>query len=159
MASLGMKPYEGNAVLELNPALVFPILEMLLAAAVKVYGKDHARDYGNRAEYSRRPAANHPAEPEIRVAQRNQSRLQHRNARDGADPAADPCAERSPGCHQHGGENRRQLRHDEHWDSVYHHQDAAVRSLNQQWSVRKTEVTEDEHSRILRLIKPANLKH
>ena len=29
--------------------------------------------------------------------------------------------------------------------------------FDQQWSVRKTEVTEDEHSRILRLIKPANL--
>jgi flagellar motor switch protein FliM len=30
MISLGMKPYDGNAVLELNPSLVFPILEMLL---------------------------------------------------------------------------------------------------------------------------------
>src|SRR5207249_5509554 len=29
MTSLGMKPFEGNAVLELNPALVFPIIEML----------------------------------------------------------------------------------------------------------------------------------
>jgi len=30
LVSLGMKPYEGNAVLEINPALVFPIIEMLL---------------------------------------------------------------------------------------------------------------------------------
>ena len=30
LASLGMKPYEGNAVLEINLGLVFPILEMLL---------------------------------------------------------------------------------------------------------------------------------
>jgi flagellar motor switch protein FliM len=30
LATLGMKPFEGNAVLELNPALVFPIIEMLL---------------------------------------------------------------------------------------------------------------------------------
>jgi flagellar motor switch protein FliM len=30
MIALGMKPYDGNAVLELNPSLVFPILEMLL---------------------------------------------------------------------------------------------------------------------------------
>ena len=29
--------------------------------------------------------------------------------------------------------------------------------FDQQWSVRKTEVTEDEHSRILRLIKPASM--
>lgn len=30
MVSLSMKPYDGNALLELNPSLVFPILEMLL---------------------------------------------------------------------------------------------------------------------------------
>src|SRR5437016_3878425 len=30
LVSLGMRPYEGNAVLELNPGLVFPIVEMLL---------------------------------------------------------------------------------------------------------------------------------
>ena len=30
LVSLGMRPYEGNAVLEVNPGLVFPILEMLL---------------------------------------------------------------------------------------------------------------------------------
>ncbi|MGD0616046.1 MAG: flagellar motor switch protein FliM [Bryobacteraceae bacterium] len=36
MASLGLKPYEGNAVLELNPTLVFPILEILLGGTGKV---------------------------------------------------------------------------------------------------------------------------
>jgi flagellar motor switch protein FliM len=30
MVSLGLSPYDGNGVLELNPSLVFPILEMLL---------------------------------------------------------------------------------------------------------------------------------
>jgi flagellar motor switch protein FliM len=30
MVSLRMRPFDGNAVLELNPALVFPVLEMLL---------------------------------------------------------------------------------------------------------------------------------
>ena len=30
LISLGMKPFDGNAVMELNPSLVFPILEMLL---------------------------------------------------------------------------------------------------------------------------------
>src|SRR6202012_1567989 len=35
LVSLGMKPYEGNAVLEMNPALVFPIFEMLLGGAAK----------------------------------------------------------------------------------------------------------------------------
>jgi flagellar motor switch protein FliM len=35
IAALGMKPYEGNAVIELNPALIFPILEILLGGSGK----------------------------------------------------------------------------------------------------------------------------
>jgi len=30
LTALGMKPYDGNSLLEINPSLVFPILEMLL---------------------------------------------------------------------------------------------------------------------------------
>src|ERR1700688_5206006 len=36
MISLGMQPFDGNAVLEINPTLVFPILEMLLGGSGKV---------------------------------------------------------------------------------------------------------------------------
>jgi flagellar motor switch protein FliM len=35
MVSLGLRPYDGNGVLELNPSLVFPIVEMLLGGAGK----------------------------------------------------------------------------------------------------------------------------
>jgi flagellar motor switch protein FliM len=35
LVSLRMKPYEGSAVLEVNPALIFPILEMLLGGNAK----------------------------------------------------------------------------------------------------------------------------
>jgi flagellar motor switch protein FliM len=35
MVSLRMRPFDGNAVLELNPALVFPVLEMLLGGTGK----------------------------------------------------------------------------------------------------------------------------
>jgi len=35
MVSLGLSPYDGNAVLELNPTMVFPILEMLLGGTGK----------------------------------------------------------------------------------------------------------------------------
>lgn len=35
MVSLGLKPYDGQGVLELNPSLVFPILEMLLGGSGK----------------------------------------------------------------------------------------------------------------------------
>jgi flagellar motor switch protein FliM len=30
ITSLSLEPYEGNAVLELNPSIIFPVLEMLL---------------------------------------------------------------------------------------------------------------------------------
>jgi flagellar motor switch protein FliM len=36
MISLSMHPFDGNAVLEINPTLVFPILEMLLGGSGKV---------------------------------------------------------------------------------------------------------------------------
>src|SRR5437016_10533349 len=39
LVSIGMKPFEGNAVLEINPALVFPILETLLGGAAKSTSK------------------------------------------------------------------------------------------------------------------------
>src|ERR1051326_1074324 len=35
LITLGMKPLDGNAVLEINPSLVFPILEMLLGGTGK----------------------------------------------------------------------------------------------------------------------------
>ncbi|MDX2151759.1 MAG: flagellar motor switch protein FliM [Bryobacteraceae bacterium] len=39
LVSLSMKPFDGNAVLELNPQVVFPILEMLLGGVGKPVGK------------------------------------------------------------------------------------------------------------------------
>ncbi len=35
LVSLGMKPFDGNAVMEINPSLVFPLLEMLLGGTGK----------------------------------------------------------------------------------------------------------------------------
>jgi flagellar motor switch protein FliM len=39
LIALGLKPYDGSAVLEINPSLVFPILEMLLGGAGTVGAK------------------------------------------------------------------------------------------------------------------------
>src|SRR5579872_6441234 len=39
LVALGMRPSEGNAVLEINPSLVFPILEMLLGGTGKYTSK------------------------------------------------------------------------------------------------------------------------
>ncbi|MBM3755335.1 MAG: flagellar motor switch protein FliM [Acidobacteria bacterium] len=38
IVALGMRPFDGNAVLEINPSLVFPILEMLLGGVGKPVG-------------------------------------------------------------------------------------------------------------------------
>ncbi|HLH19406.1 MAG TPA: flagellar motor switch protein FliM [Bryobacteraceae bacterium] len=38
MVSLGLSPYDGNGVLEMNPSLVFPILEMLLGGTGRSSG-------------------------------------------------------------------------------------------------------------------------
>ena len=35
ITSLGLRPYEGNAVMELNPSIIFPILEILLGGSGK----------------------------------------------------------------------------------------------------------------------------
>src|SRR3984885_1339222 len=36
LASLGLKPYDGNAILELNSALIFPVIEILLGGDGKL---------------------------------------------------------------------------------------------------------------------------
>jgi flagellar motor switch protein FliM len=38
IVSMGLRPYDGSGVLELNPALVFPILEMLLGGTGRLSG-------------------------------------------------------------------------------------------------------------------------
>ena len=38
MVSLGLHPYEGDGLMELNPSLVFPIIEMLLGGTGKTSG-------------------------------------------------------------------------------------------------------------------------
>ena len=42
--ALGMRPFDGNAVLEINPSLVFPILEMLLGGTGKPTGSKIMRE-------------------------------------------------------------------------------------------------------------------
>lgn len=44
IVALGMRPFDGNAVLEINPSLVFPILEMLLGGSGKPVGTKVSRE-------------------------------------------------------------------------------------------------------------------
>ena len=57
---LGMRPYDGSAILEINPSLVFPILEMLLGGTGKNSTQINARDHRNRAEHPGRISARDP---------------------------------------------------------------------------------------------------
>src|SRR5437867_6515346 len=61
LVSLGMKPFDGNAVMELNPSLVFPLLEMLLGGNGK--GGPYPGNHRDRAKHSRYPIPHHPARP------------------------------------------------------------------------------------------------
>ena len=75
LVSLGMKPYEGNAVLEMNPALVFPIFEMLLGGAAKIPDEDQSRDYRNRAKRAGRAVSHYTERSENRLARGNAARI------------------------------------------------------------------------------------
>jgi flagellar motor switch protein FliM len=67
LVALGMKPFDGNAVMELNPSLVFPLLEILLGGNGKgaALSRENHRD---RAEHSRHAVPHHPARPEPGMA-------------------------------------------------------------------------------------------
>src|ERR1700756_3560584 len=44
LAALGLKPYDGNAILELNSALVFPVIEILLGGNGKIQFNNTQRE-------------------------------------------------------------------------------------------------------------------
>ena len=125
IVSLGMKPYDGNALLEINPALVFPILEMLLGGSGKSVTRMNRevteieqsilegifRIILNDLKASWQIGHAHP--------------VHHRQLRDRAAATADSRPERGRGRHQHGSADRRERRDDEPRHPVDHHQDAA----------------------------------
>ena len=154
LIALGLKPYDGSAVLELNPSLVFPILEMLLGGA-GTSGKKMEREITEieqsildsmlriilndlRAAWSAVAAIEfsieaHETEPQLLqflapteavVAISMEVRI------------GDSSGMMNIGIPSIVVKMLRQ-------------------KFDQQWSVRKTQATEDEHARMLRLIRPA----
>jgi flagellar motor switch protein FliM len=151
---LGMKPYDGNAVLEIGPSLVFPILEMLLGGAGKVTAKinrelteiersildgllriilqDLRSSWGavTTMEFSIESQEDEPqllqvlAPSEAIVAISMEVRI------------GDTAGMMNIGIPSITVKMLRQ-------------------KFDQQWSVRKTESTGDEHARMLRLLRPA----
>ncbi len=156
MASLGMRPYEGNAVLELNPALVFPVLEMLLGGTGKVSAKI-TREI-TEIEQSILDGLLRIILQNLKSAWHSVTNLDFSIETHETEPAllqilAPNEALVAISLEVRIGENSGMM-------------NIGIPSIiikmlrqkfDQQWSVRKTEVTEEEHSRILRLIKPANM--
>ena len=156
MASLGMRPFEGNAVLELNPALVFPVLEMLLGGSGKISAKI-TREI-TEIEQSILDGLLRIILQNLKSAWHSVTNLDFSIDSHGTEPAllqilAPNEALVAISLEVRIGENSGMM-------------NIGIPSIiikmlrqkfDQQWSVRKTEVTEEEHSRILRLIKPANL--
>jgi flagellar motor switch protein FliM len=156
LVALGMKPFEGSAVLELNPALVFPIIEMLLGGNAKSPLKvtreiteieQSVMDGIFRIILQDLKSAWHTVTPmEFSVVARETEPQLLRILAPNEAVVAVSIEVRI-------GENTgmmnigvpsiviKMLRH----------------KFDQQWSVRKSESTEDEKARMLRLIRPAML--
>ena len=153
LVSLGMKPYEGNAVLEMNPALVFPIFEMLLGGTAKSLTKINREiteieqsvlDGLFRITLNDLKSAWHTVTP---------LELHHRIARDRAATAAHPGAQRSRGGGQHGSADRRQRGDDEHRHSLHRRQDAAPQVRPAMVGAQEPSPPTQEQDRILHLIR------
>jgi flagellar motor switch protein FliM len=156
MIALGMKPYDGNAVLEINPSLVFPILEMLLGGSGKLATKI-TREI-TEIEQS-------ILEGLLRIILQDLRTSWH------AVTALDfsiESHETEPQLLQILAPNEAvvaisvEVRIGETAGMMNIGIPSIVvkmlrQKFDQQWSVRKTQATENEHSRVLRLIRPASI--
>jgi len=156
LVALGMKPYEGNAVLEINPSLVFPIIEMLLGGSTRSLLKINREiteieqsvlDGLFRITLQDLKTAWHAVTPlEFTIEQHETEPQLLRILAPNEAVVAVTMEVRI-------GDNAgmlnigipsivvKMLRH----------------KFDQQWSVRKSESTEDEQSRVLRMIRPARM--
>ena len=156
MVSLGMKPFDGNAVLELNPTLVFPILEMLLGGSGKVPTKI-TREI-TEIEHSILEGLFRIVLNDLRGAWQNVSPMQFAIESHETEPQllqilAPNEAVVAVSMEVRIGDNAGMM-------------NIGIPSIivkmlrqkfDQQWSVRRTQATEEEHARVLRLVMPALL--
>ncbi len=157
IVSLGMKPYDGNALMEINPSLVFPVLEMLLGGS----GKNTSRLNREVTEIEQsilegffRIILN-----DLRAAWQQVTMLQFSAESFETEPQllqilAPNEAVVAISMEVRIGDNAGMM-------------NLGIPSIivkmlrqkfDQQWSVRKTEATEDEHQRLFKLIKPSHMK-
>src|ERR1700726_2409645 len=157
LVALGMQPYEGSAVLEINPALVFPIIEMLLGGSARSLLKVNREiteieqsvlDGLFRITLNDLKMAWHAVTPMEFTIQAHETEPQLLRI------LAPNEAVVAVSMEVHIGDNAgmmnigipsivvKMLRH----------------KFDQQWSVRKTQSTEQEQARVLQLIRPAHMQ-
>jgi flagellar motor switch protein FliM len=157
IVSLGMKPFDGNAILELNPAMVYPILEMLLGGS----GRSPLKVNREITEIEQ-SILDGVFRIILHDLQEAWSPISHINF-------AIEAHETEPQLLQILAPNEAvvAIAMEIRIGEVAGMMNLGIPSIiikmlrqkfDQQWSVRKSESTEEERSRMLRLIKPAWLK-
>lgn len=156
MVALGMKPYDGSAVLELNPALVFPVLEMLLGGTGQ--GAQKLEREITEIEQSILDGLLRIILNDLRASWQAVATIEF----------AIESHETEPQLLQILAPNEAvvAISMEVRIGEMSGIMNLGIPSItvkmlrqkfDQQWSVRKTRATEDEHARVLRLIQPAKL--
>ena len=157
IVSLGMRPFDGSAVLEMNPSLVFPVLEMLLGGNGKVSAVKVARELTeieqSILEGLFRIILHDLKESWRAVASINFTIESHETEPQLLQVMAPNEAVVAVSMEIRVGENAGMMNLG--MPSI------VIKMLrqkfDQQWSVRKTAPTEEEQERVFRLIKPASV--
>ncbi len=158
LVSLGMKPFDGNAVMELNPSLVFPLLEMLLGGSGRGSGAKISREM-TEIEQSILDALFLIILHDMRAAWQAVANIAFTIEGRETEPQllqilAPNEAIVSIGLEIRVGENAGMM--NVGMPSII--VKMLRQKFDQQWSMRKTESTESEQRRILELLKPAPIR-
>ncbi len=158
MVSLGMKPFDGNAVMELNPSLVFPLLEMLLGGNGKAAAAKITRET-TEIEQSILDTLFRIILHDLRLAWQAVANIAFTIEGRETEPQllqilAPNEAIVSIGLEIRVGENAGMMNIGMPSIIVK----MLRQKFDQQWSIRKTDSTEAEQRRILELLKPAGIR-
>ena len=156
MVSLGLRPYDGNGVLELNPSLAFPILEMLLGGNGK--SSDAIQREITEIEQKLLDGFFRIILKDLREAWRGVTEVEFSIESTETEPQLLHILAPNEAVVSIGVEVR--------LGDIVGMLNIALPSIvikmmrqkfDQQWSVRKTTTTNAEQSRVLRLLKPGTL--
>lgn len=157
IVSLGMSPFDGNAVLEMNPSMVYPILEMLLGGSGKTAFKTNREI--TEIEQSILDGLFRIILHDLKEAWSPISHINFTVESHETEPQLLQILAPNEAVVSVGMEIR--------IGDVAGMMNLGIPSIiikmlrqkfDQQWSVRKSESTEDERARMLKLLKPAVLK-